>query len=332
MRCARTLGSWLIAMWLVACRADSGPPAGSLAASPEAPAAVASGQLGPDAGAERLMAEVETVLRQTTRLVRFEIVTRRATSQVGVGYPAREETELWGLIDGSTPQLRQLFVFCEPRRMRGTGLLIDDRAGGDEVDSMWFHMKTFDHFKEIPRESLKLVVAGTCLTYEQARGFLSLDKYRFAWRPAAAAAEPTSETRSVVGWPRGPELAADLGFAWIEAEVDPRRKVLLAATWYQASGTPSKRYRVEEVERFEQLYTARRAVFEDLENEVTSELRQTLWPARPGIPASLYDRAVSDQPLLARARGVMSDLGVAEAVKLTRCGETRETVEVSDGG
>ena len=68
---------------------------------------------------------------------------------------------------------------------RGTGLVLEDQAGELTRDEMAFHMKTWDHFKGIPRTSLRLLVPGTCLTYEDARGFLSPDHYAFAWEPGA---------------------------------------------------------------------------------------------------------------------------------------------------
>jgi uncharacterized protein len=312
-------GLVLVALGLAACGTAERPAAPPPHAEP--PAVLGR----PDASAEAWMREVEAEQRAGMRLVRIDAETQRAAERVQVGYPAYEEAQLWGLVDGRSERQRQLFLFCEPRRMRGTGLVLEDQAGELARDEMAFHMKTWDHFKGIPRTSLRLLVPGTCLTYEDARGFLSTDHYAFAWAPEAPEGRSEPGRKRVIGWPRDPSLAADIGYDWFVATLDEGKKAVLRIEYHAANGEQLKIYDVRSLVQVGRLWTAAEARLEDRQNQVTSDLRFTFWQPAGPIPEAVFERPVTAEPLLERIRKTLLALGVAEATQLEACGRVLPT-------
>ena len=45
---------------------------------------------------------------------------------------------------------------------------------------MWLYLRSFEIFKQLELETQRVMVPGTALTYEDSRGFIPLDKYRFS--------------------------------------------------------------------------------------------------------------------------------------------------------
>lgn len=258
------------------------------------------------------MLAVEQRFRAQPRAVRLDVVTTRP-EQASVGVPSREEVGLWGLVSGRGEATSLLFVFTAPQRVRGTGLLLVDRQGGE--DQRWYHMKTFDRFKRIPRSSLKLRVPATCLTYEDAHGFFAADRYRFTVAPQAAAdgAEVVVAAR-----PRSAELARDLGFesAWVR--VDPARLLVTGVDYRRGDGRALRTYRATEPVRLEAafaedapLWLPRRARVEDLDSGVVSELEYSYWPLAEPPEPELYATRVEERSLLERVLVALDALGIS---------------------
>jgi len=85
-------------------------------------------------------------------------------------------------LSGDPEQTRLLYVFSGPGRLAGTTLLMHDRTAADEQDEMWLYLRSFEIFKKLEAKSARVTVPGTALTYEDSRGFIPLDKYRFPLR------------------------------------------------------------------------------------------------------------------------------------------------------
>lgn len=268
--------------------------------------------------AAALMRAVEVRFRALARAVRLDVVTTRPAAEASAGLPEREETSLWGLVGDRGGETSLLFVFAAPRRMRGTGLLLVDRQGGDGDDALWYHMKTFDRFKRIPRSSLKLRVPGTSLTYEDAHGFFATDRYRFGFAPAPAA----GDSKVVVeARPRSEELARDLGFASARVTVDRRRLLVTAVDFRRADGRTLRTYRVSAAERVRaatgaptgELWLARRARVVDVDSGVASLLEYSFWPLPAAPDPALLALRVEDRPLLDRVLGALDAQGIPTA-------------------
>lgn len=259
--------------------------------------ALALGAAAPESP-EAVLKAVETAFRGTSRVIHLEIDTERAPGHEVVGVPNKEHVELWGLHDGGSPSTRLLFVFAAPKRMRGTGLLIDDCDG--RADEMWYHMKTWDHFKAIPSSSLKLMIPGSCLTYEDARGFVARDRYQSSAGPSGR----------LVARPRTPELEADLGFTELELSVDRVRRLITGIDTFIAPRQLVKTYRLERSVRLGALELPESGRFEDRQHATTSLLRYQYWPLPGGVPEAIFDRRVETGPLFDRVAALIRAQGI----------------------
>lgn len=257
----------------------------ALGAAPESPEAVLAG--------------IETAFRGSPRVIHLVVDTVRGPGHDVVGVPAQERLELWGLHDGGRPATRVLFVFAAPKRMRGTGLLIEDRDGA--ADEMWYHMKTWNHFKTIPSSSLKLLVPGSCLTYEDARGFVARDRY---------VTSAGSSTNRLVARPRTLALAADLGFDELALTVDLGRRLVTEIDTFVAPHRLVKSFRLESSIRLGNLTLPETGRFEDLQHATTSSLRYRYWPLPRGVPEAVFNLRVENGPLFDRVLAVIRAQGI----------------------
>lgn len=271
-------------------------PATSESTAPESTTIEASASAwtppGPsDPEARGLMERLEGSFRQTARVVRMQIDTKRANPNIG----QPDSVEIWGVLDGGTDNTSMLFVFSGPQLLRGTGLFLDDRWNGQE-DAMWYHMRSFNRFKRLPQSSLRRLVAGTCLTYEDARGFFSTDKYEFHF---AETPEPGSALR-LTATPKTPELAADLGYRHMVLTLDPEKLLVLAAEYVDASGQRVKSFQASASTSIGNLWLPAEAAMEDLESQRSSQLRYQYWPLAEAPPESLFVTQLEGQSLLER--------------------------------
>ena len=300
---------------------------GAPAPATEVPAAGGQG------GAAALMRAVEERFRALPRALRLEVVTTRPREQAGAGLPEREEVGLWGLVGDRGGETSLLFVFTGPRRMRGTGLLLVDRPGGE--DALWYHMKTFDRFKRIPRSSLKLRVPGTCLTYEDAHGFFAADRYRFS--PVAVPAEGGDAV--IDARPRTPELADDLGFASARVTVDRDRLLVTGVDYRRADGRTLRTYRAGAALRLGgapaaagELWLARRARVVDVDSGVVSALEYFVWPLPEAPEPALFATRVEEEPLLDRMVDALAAWGIADAATARNSSIRAVTAPSHQGG
>ncbi|MEM9558639.1 MAG: MMPL family transporter [Acidobacteriota bacterium] len=269
-----------------------------------------------DAAARLAMADIEQRFRSTPRLVQLAIDTERPREATAIGRPERERVELWGVIDGDRATTSMLFVYAAPRRMRGTGLLLDDVAGSlwqqDGPARMFFHMRTFDRFRAIPRSSLNVRVQGTCLTYEDAHGFFSGGKYDIF----AGDGEAVDGELRVVARPVTDDLASDLGFSEARLLVDRHRHLVLHVALHDAAGRLVREVEVTEAATVgDALWLPRRSRVHDHESGVVSRVETTAWllPAPP--PSGLFDRRVEDRAFLARFLRAVRGFGLDSAIR-----------------
>lgn len=256
--------------------------------------------------ADAVMREVEKRFRSVPRVIQLDIETKRPRREGVIEILAGEPVRLWGAFNGNPDRTDVLFVFTAPQRMQGTGLMIQDPWAPGSPDNMWYHMRTFRRFLEIPRTSLKVVVPGTCLTYEDARGFLSSDKYAFRF-----AAAPSKNPEWVIeARPRSPDLGQDLGASTLKVHVDRERHFVRKIDYFGLSGQLVKTYEVESPLRFGDLWLPGKARMKDLQSSIESVLSHQYWILKNRIPDSLFDVAVDDGPLLDRLKVFSARQGV----------------------
>jgi hypothetical protein len=254
-----------------------------------------------------IMREVEARFRAVPRVIQLDVETHRPRRENVRDMLEGEPVRLWGVFDGEAESTSVVYVFTAPRRLQGTGLLIRDPWDAKAADYMGYHMRSFRRFQDIPRTSLKLLVAGTCLTYEEARGFLSTDKYDFAF---ADPSRPPGRQVVILAKPKDPSLEKDLGFRSLRVSVDRDRLLLLRIETTGLNGQPSKTYEAGDPVRVGDLWLAGSARVHDLESSVVSVLRQRYFPLSARPPAALFDAVVDEPPLLDRFLAAVKALGI----------------------
>ena len=251
------------------------------------------------------MREVEARFRAVPRVVRLDVETRRPRRENVVVILDGEPVRLWGVFGGGRESTSVLYVFTAPPRMQGTGLLLRDPWDAKAADFLGYHMRTFRRFQEIPRSSLKLLVPGTCVTYEEARGFLSTDKYRFELAGPASGPEVV-----VLAHPRDAALQQDLGFHSLRVTVDRARHLVLRTETFGAGGQKIKTYEAADPVQVNGLWLPGSGRVHDLQGSVESVLRWRYFPLSTPPPAALFDPLVEEPPLLDRFTAAVKDLGI----------------------
>lgn len=248
-----------------------------------------------------ILADVERSYRSIPRAVRMDVTTTRVQTEEIAGLPPHEELLLWGVVNGDPDRTSVLYGFYEPSRYRGTGLLIEDERSSVKGDAMWYHMRTFRRFQNIPSTSLRLLVAGTCMTYEDARGFLATDRYEF---------RATDDPDVILARPLTPELESDTGYSSAKVRVDPEKRYVTEIRFTDLGGKPWKVYSAGEPVRIGDSWFPGKARIEDLQGAVVSTVEYRYVPLKTSPPPSLYDTAVDDHLLLDRLTEALIGLGV----------------------
>lgn len=175
----------------------------------------------------RVMRAIEESQRAGDRMFSMDV-------ELVVGGRFREHRRILAISRHEARETRLLYVMTEPRIYRGTTLAIRD-AGGSAHDGMWFGFAREPRVHAVHAESMSLLVPGTGLTFEDARGWIATEKYRFD------AARRDGRDLTIVAWPRSEALG--LGISRLELRVDPVRRVVLEFTAHDAAGNVTRRYR-----------------------------------------------------------------------------------------
>jgi hypothetical protein len=178
------------------------------------------------------MAAVEQ--RQRAGHLLFSMDVEVAT---GGGQPQRRR--MLGVSRGDPAATRLLYVVTLPRADRGATLLIEDARAPRTVDGMWLWLPGLMSLRRIESASLRAVVPGTGLTYEDARGFIATDKYRFR------TLESASDELTIEAVPKADSLAINLGVSKLVVRVDPQLDVVTGMVAHDQAGNVARTYEAE---------------------------------------------------------------------------------------
>jgi len=217
------------------------PAAASIACQDNEPQADAVD--GDSAG--ELMAAIESDFRRGTRIVRMDIRTgyqnQRKLGRTHTLEPSHKI--FWGVFHGDATRTDMLYVFSGPGRLAGTTLLIHDYTDTKGQDSIWLYLRSFDLFKKIESRTQQVLVPGTALSYEDSRGFIPLDKFRFSTsQPSTRSTDPGGVW--ILACPRSPSIAKNLGYGALLLQVDPEKRIVLQVEYSDLAGRPFKIYRM----------------------------------------------------------------------------------------
>ncbi|MFQ5417923.1 MAG: MMPL family transporter [Myxococcota bacterium] len=276
----------------------------------------------PDQNATALMTRLERVRRGTPRILRMNIETiyPEHSRLARVPTAPTPPKSLWGLVDGDVDETWLLYVFTGPGRMAGTSLLIQDFSDSTERDTTWFYLRAYENFSRLSGRIERAMVPGSALSYEDARGYITGDKYLYHARiatgtaPDAATAGSATPVTRVVACPRTRALASRLGYASLTIDVDPERLIVERIEYRALGGEPLKLYRlVESVDVDGHAYPARvhlEHVVDGFENDVTYEY----WSVPEGLPRELFWTDVSEGAFLGRLRTLLEERGLGDRI------------------
>lgn len=163
---------------------------------------------------------------------------------------------------------RKLAIYFEsPRAIRGSGFLSWSMQAGDD---QWLYLPALRRSRRIPGRERGGVFLGTDFSYADIQSFgkLVLADYQLgSSKPLAGGLV------EIEGAPASAELAAELGYARIRWQIDPKRAFILRSEFFDAAGALIKRIRLEEIEQIEAVWTAKLIVAENLRSGNRTELR-----------------------------------------------------------
>jgi uncharacterized protein len=208
-----------------------------LAATAGTSRAEATRDAGDDADARRIMTAIERAHRHGHRMFAMDSEYRVA-SEPAVTF------RMLGVVDGGAALTRVLHAITGPSLFRGTALVIRDSVDARRRDHMELALPGLDTYRPVETSGFGVLVPGTCLAYEDARGWLAPERYRF---------RTVSRGRDSVVIEARPRTEADalrLALARLVLLVDRRRLVVLRAHAYDAAGNRTRTYDVEALEPF----------------------------------------------------------------------------------
>ncbi len=221
---------------------SGGPPGSSTGVAPGipfpgAPAASPAGAPGipfaDQPSARRIMADIERSQRQGARLFSMDVT---------LSFPGHYTTHrrMLGVASSDSQETRLLYVVTSPQMFRGSALLIREPAAPGTRARMWVHLPAFRAFREIEASYMSLLVPGTGFTYDDSRGWIPADRYRF--RKLSRGPKGTL----IEAVPRNDSLADVAGSARLQIRVDAVRQTVNQVVFYDRAGNPVRSYEAKE--------------------------------------------------------------------------------------
>jgi hypothetical protein len=260
------------------------------------------------------MTSIEHDIRSHTHVSHMKIQSSSLERRESRPTPAahQELKSLWTVLDSNEIETRGLYVFSGPGRLAGTTLLLRDRIGSLDNDAMWLYLRGFDSFTKIESTARRrTVVPGTSLTYEDAKGFISVDKYGFSF----AAEPPTEGFATIVACPATLELASDLGYGALTLQVDLEKKIVLAIDYQDLAGKPLKKYRVEKRQQVENLWLPKRVLLTHLANGTRTLIEYDHWLPATSPPEGLFTPGTDEESFRVRILHYLTSLGLDAPIR-----------------
>ena len=275
-----------------------------------------TGELPSDPEAEALIASIETEFRRGPRIVRMDIRTVYTRSRsLGSGHAQHPTPKtLWGVVGGDARDTKLLYVFSGPGRLAGTTLLIHDRAGSAEQDAMWLFLRSFDIFMRLEPKTQQVMVPGTALTYEDSRGFIPLDKYRFSF-DASQPTPPASGQVLLLGCPRSASIQEHLGYRLLRLQVDRERRIVRDVQYVGLGGRPLKSYTLlRDLEIEDRIFPAE-VRLEHYADGFVSTIDYEYWLPQAAPPPGLFEPSNERGSFLDRLRPYLTRVGLEDRIR-----------------
>ncbi len=264
-----------------------------------------------DPAAAALMAALETRFRS------HPLVTR---SQIGTIYGEQHplhahfkgepyEKTLWGLFDGNAEVTHLLHVFSAPGRLAGTTLLIHDFADPAKPDAMWIYLRSFDSFTKVDARSERTMVPGTALTYEDSRGFIPRDKYRFSFTRVDDVTAGKGE-KLVLGCPASKVIRENLGYESIVVLVDTTGHLVRKILYRDLGGKKLKSYEVVDTTKLDGELMPAAVRMQHFADGFVTTINYEHWRPNVPPPSAVYTPEVTKEKFLPRLQRLLDEAGI----------------------
>ena len=268
-----------------------------------------------DVGSTQLMAELEAIARGVPRISHMHIGTeypegsRLATI---FGSPPEPKT-LWSVVSGDSARVQMLFVLSGPGRMAGTSLLLEDFADPSREDGTWFYLRAFKNFSKLEGAVERSMVPGTALTYEDARGYVDINKYRFRSLDGPGGAS-TGSLRRVVACPMSASVADRLGYSALVVGVDPQRQIVASIEYRGPGGGFLKSYRLVESAQLDGRSFPAQVQLDHHVDGYRNHIHYEYWTPRQVPARSFFRASVEQETFLARLQTLLEANGLTHRI------------------
>ncbi|MDH3889554.1 MAG: MMPL family transporter [candidate division Zixibacteria bacterium] len=253
--------------------------------------------------AGEVMIELESDFRQQARLVKIEFVTtydKRPDQPLG--------RTMFGLLDGDTVDTHLMYIVTEPPRMSGTTLLFADKADPEALDSTWIYLSFVKRVRLLDIRSARAMVPGTALSYEDARGFIPIDKYRFSFENDSVSA--TGEM-IVVAEPLTDKIRSGVGFDRMILWIDRTRRIINRIHYLDAAGEIIKIYRIVDTVKVGSVWFPAAVTVRNNLNGTLSEARYRYWALDEPPSPDLFQASIAKGKFLNRLMPMMRRFGIS---------------------
>jgi hypothetical protein len=269
----------------------------------------------PDDAATELMRSLEALGRRDKRIVRMHVHTRYVASHVLHEYSSTHPIEktLWGVFNGDPADTRVLYTFSGPGRLAGTSLLLQDFAEPATPDGMWLYLRSFDTFTKVAPRGQKVMVPGTGLTYEDARGFIATDKYTFSFTTQADVA-PAANEALVLACPRDGAVRENLGYDSVVVLIDKDKPIVRRVEFSDLGGKPLKSYELVRDIQVGGTWQPGEVSTEHHGDGYTTRITYEHWLLEQPPNPALYEPDVSKEKFLPRLERVLTEAGLGQRI------------------
>jgi len=250
-----------------------------------------------------VMTRLETDFRRPPRLVKIDFVTtydRRPEQPLG--------RTIYGLLDGDTVDTRLMYVVTDPPRMSGTTLLFADKADPAEADSTWLYLSAIKRLRALDIRSARAMVPGTALTYEDSRGFIPIDKYRFSMAVDTAA---TDDELVILAEPLTEEIRSGVGFDRMRIWVDTTRRIITRIHYIDAADAAIKIFSLVSAVQVGTVWFPSEVSVRNNQNGTLSQMRYDYWALDQAPDKDLFEASLRRGKFLRRLYPLMLRFGIS---------------------
>jgi hypothetical protein len=259
------------------------------------------------------MAALEKSVRETPRLFRMELATDYShNTRLRDHFRGIPNKIIWAVVNGDANATSMLFVFSGPGRMAGTTMLIVDAIDPGVADEIWFYLRAFEHFEKLGAGAERAVVPGSALSYQDARGYIAVDQYRFERLGDGGGG---AQTMQVLACPRSAEIAEAHGYGAIEIDVDTENLIARKILYRGRGGAPLKSYQLLETAQLAGRAFPARVRLEHHRDGFENDVLYEYWPVTNDPGSELFRADLEAGTFLSRMRRMVERNGQGTRLK-----------------